>query len=325
MTTMASPVYLLKGDDESLLRDATVTLVDRLVGDGDRSLMVDEHGVEEEDLAAVVDAAQTPPFLAEGRVIVAREASRFSKADDVAPVVAYLADPLPSSVMVLVWGSGRVPKSLTDAVARAGGQVVDTSAGRKPSEWVDKRLRAAAVTFSGPARSLVAERLGDDASRVLGVLAALESTYGAGASVGPEEVEPFLGHAGGVPPWELTDAIDGGRIADALDKLHRMLGGGDRHALQVMATLQGHFSRILRLEGAGVANEREAAAALGIKGSTFPAKKAMAQARRLGHDRVVRAVTLFADADLALRGAQGWPPELVMEVLVARLAGLAKR
>jgi hypothetical protein len=58
--------------------------------------------------------------------------------------------------------------------------------------------------------------------------------------------------------------------------------------------------------------------------SPYPAGKALRQARRLGHDRIARAVELLAGADLDLRGRIGWPPELVMEVLVARLAQLAK-
>ena len=37
-----------------------------------------------------------------------------------------------------------------------------------------------------------------------------------------------------------------------------------------------------------------------------------------------RAVGLLAGADLDLRGKQAWPDELVMEVLVARLARLSR-
>ena len=61
-----------------------------------------------------------------------------------------------------------------------------------------------------------------------------------------------------------------------------------------------------------------------MKGSTFPARKAMGQARRLGHDRIVRAIDLLAHADLDLRGGKAWPDGLVLEVLVARLAALSK-
>jgi DNA polymerase-3 subunit delta len=54
----------------------------------------------------------------------------------------------------------------------------------------------------------------------------------------------------------------------------------------------------------------------------FPAQKALAQARRLGPERIARAISLIADADLDLRGVVDWPDELVIEVLVARLAQL---
>ena len=151
------------------------------------------------------------------------------------------------------------------------------------------------------------------------------AAHGEGARLGPDDVAPFLGEAGGVAPWELTDAIDRGDTAAALEHLHRQLGGGGRHPLVVMASLHNHYARMLRLDGADVADEKSAAAALGLTGSTFPAKKALAQVRRIGHDGVKRAIVLLADADLALKGTIDWPPELVLEVLVARLSRLAPR
>ena len=103
-----------------------------------------------------------------------------------------------------------------------------------------------------------------------------------------------------------------------------MTGGGGRHALQIMATLQSHYGRMLALDGAPVTGEKDAAALLGMKGSTFPARKALSQARRLGHERVVEAIELLAGADIDLRGGKAWPDGLVLEVLVARLARLAR-
>jgi DNA polymerase-3 subunit delta len=127
-----------------------------------------------------------------------------------------------------------------------------------------------------------------------------------------------------VPPWDLTDAIDKGDRTRALDLLQRMIGQGDRHPFQVLATLHSHFARILRLDGADVASEQQAAELLGIKGSTFPAKKALGQARKLGHDRIVRIMGLIAEADLDLRGGKAWPDGLVLEVLVARIATMSR-
>ena len=40
-------LHLLTGDDESLLRSATGELIHELVGDGDRSMMVDDFDMEQ--------------------------------------------------------------------------------------------------------------------------------------------------------------------------------------------------------------------------------------------------------------------------------------
>ena len=127
-------------------------------------------------------------------------------------------------------------------------------------------------------------------------------------------------------PWELTDAIDRGDTAVALAHLRRLLGAGGRHPLVILASLHTHFARMLRLEGAtDAADERSAAVALGLTGSTFPAKKALVQARRLGYRGISRAIRLLSDADLALKGTMDWPPDLVLEILVARLAEDGRR
>jgi len=74
-----------------------------------------------------------------------------------------------------------------------------------------------------------------------------------------------------------------------------------------------------------VADEKAAADVLGMKGSTYPAKKILAQTRKLGSRKIARSVQLLADADLQLRGTIDWPDELVLEVLIARLAALSPR
>lgn len=334
MTAVRSdaPVYLVRGDDDVILRDAARELIHRLLGDVEAGLAVDEIGRErfqptdgsEPTIAPLVQAAQTPPFLTDRRVVVGRDLDIFTRAEQVAPLVAYLEDPLPTTSLVLVWPQGRVPRSLTDAVKTYGGEQVDTSPGRKVAAWVDEQLRDARLQLDRPGTDRLVGWLGDDPQRLVGLIGTLVGAFGAGARLGVEDIEPFLGEGGGVPPWELTDAMDRGDIATALAKLRRMLDGGGRHPLVVMATLHGHYARMLQLDGAAVAGERDAAQLLGLRGSTFPARKAMQQARRLGHDRIVDAISLLAAADLDLRGAKAWPEDLVLEVLVARLARLSR-
>jgi DNA polymerase-3 subunit delta len=324
--TTAFPAYLIRGHDDVAVGDAVRNLVAELVGGGDAALMVEDLGGDDYELGAVVDAAQTPPFLTDRRVVVARGVGRFSTAD-VAPLVAYLHDPLPTTALVLVGGGGQLARPLVDAVRKVGHVVeADVPGGRGRSTWLAQRLKDAPVRLDAEATAAVSAHLGEDLSRLPGLLDTLAAAYGDGARLTLDDVTPFLGQAGSVAPWELTDAIDRGDPAAALDHLRRLLLGGGRHPLVITASLHTHYARMLRLDGAtDVTDEKSAAAALGMTGSTFPAKKALLHARRLGSAGIARGITLLADADLALKGTIDWPPDLILEVLVARLAAANRR
>jgi DNA polymerase-3 subunit delta len=315
-------IHLLTGNDESLLRNAASDLVRDLVGEGDRSMMVDEFEGEEYELRLVVDAAQTPPFLTDKRVVVARTINRF-KADDLPALLDYLERPLDTTDLVLVAGGpGQLSRKLADAVKKAG-TVTSTGAPAKAGDrrsWFAEQVAATGVTLDGRALQALGDWLGEDVGRLDGILHTLLGTYGPGVRLSWADVEPFLGEAGGVPPWEFTDAIAAGDTTRALTLLGRMLHGGGRHPLQVMATLHHHYAALARLDGAGARTEQDAATATGLKG--FPAKKALEQSRRLGQAPVKRALELLARADLDLRGGTDLDAEVVMEVLVARLSKL---
>ena len=339
------PVVLLRGAEAVLVAEATLEVVARLVGEGDPALVVDELGPDqlrpadgEPSLGPLVDAAQTMPFLTDRRVVVGRGLGTFTTKDQVASLVAYLEDPLPTTSLVLVWDKppdatkvGAPPKALREAIDAAGGAVVEVGPGRKVGAWVAEELAAAPVRLDAEATALVVGHVGEDAALLPAVVGALVGAHGPGASLGVDDVAPYLGEAGDVAPWDLTDAIDAGDVAGALGVLERMLGGGGRHPLQVLATLHRHWGQMLALDGAGVADERGAAQLLGMKGSTFPARKALEQSRRLGSERLADGMALLAQADLDLKGARTFGADAaasgatVMEVLVARLASRSPR
>lgn len=327
MTERAGPLpaYLVRGDDPTLRADAVRALVAELVGEDDATLAVEDHDAPDDgSTGPIADAASTPPFLTARRVVVARDVSSYST-EALEPLLRYLAAPLDTTSVVLVAGDkGRIAPRLLTAV-KAVGHVVETAVptNRKGrSSWMATHLRDAPVRLAPAAQQQLEAHLGEDLGRLGNLLEALAAAYGRGARIEPDDLAPFLGEAGSVPPWDLTDAVDRGDTAASLAALGRVTGAGGRHPLALMATLHSHYARMLRLDGAGVGDEAAAAAVLGV--APFPARKALDQARRLGHDGIADAIALLAQADLDLRGGKAWPEQLVLEVLVARLSRLRR-
>lgn len=315
--TSPQPVYFVKGDDAALAGQALSALLSELLGDRPADLALQEI-TEEQGVGEILDALQTPAFLTDRRVVLVKGAGKL-KADAVDPLISYLASPMQSSVLVLVAGGGALPTRLTKAI-KDKGHVIDAGlpSGKGRQAWYAAELKKGPVKLDARASALLFEHLADELGQLTGILDALAAAYGEGAKVTCEQLDPFLGTGGAAAPWELTDAIDAGDAATALRQLRRMLEGGQRHPLVVMATLQRHVLNLMRLDGVDISSESEAASRLGV--APFTAKKALAQCRRLGSANIARAVRLVAEADVDLRGGSAWTNELVLEVLVARLA-----
>ncbi len=325
MAAAEPSAWLVTGDNPSLVAEAVSNLVNQLVEGADRSLVLEDYGGEELDLGVVVAACATPPFLADRRVVVLRDAGDFP-ADQLQRLLPCLEGPLPTTRLVVAGGG--LPAKFVNAFKQApGAALVNTDVStRETHGWISQRLAHGPVRLVPTAAALVEEHLGEDLDRLSTLMATLEAAFGHGARIEDDDLRPYLGEPGSVPPWDLTDAIDKGDTNAALKVLHRLLGAGDRHPLVVLAILQRHFGNVLRVQSPTITSEAEAAQALGIgKGrSTFPARKALDAARRLGPGATGDAIVALADAELTLKGKVDLPPELALEILVARLCRLSR-
>ena len=243
------------------------------------------------------------------------------KADMVDTFVAAIDACIPE-VDVVLTVTGRLVKVISDACKRVkaetiGAVAVNNNADR--IQLVESKFVEAGFTFAPDAARLVAQWFGGDQARVAGLIATLVSTYGEGAKLTRSDIEVFLGDAGSVAPWDLTDAIDSGDANKALAMLHRMMT--DSHPMQILALLANRYAQMMKIDGRGVRTADDAVAILG--GKPFTARKVLEQYQRLGSAGISRAISLIATADIDLRGGKDWEPELVMEVLVARLARVA--
>jgi DNA polymerase-3 subunit delta len=330
-------VHLVTGTDPVLRDDAASRLIAELLGGEDRTLAVEEHtipGRSEADaptegrgdiIDAVVNAATSPPFMTARRVVVVRDVGNL-RASDLAPLVAFLDDPLETTELVLVAGGGKTPAEL-EKRARATGDITAPTSERS-ADVLAAELDAADLRLTAAAQDAVRAHVGEDAGLLPGLVTTLVGVHGRDAQLDVDAVEPYLGEAGSIPVWDLTNAVERGDVPGALATARRLLTVTSprqprpMHPLQVLALLHGHYRRLLRLDDPRVRTNEDAAAALGGRTNPRAAGFRLRQTRALGTEGLRRAFDLIAQSDLDLKGARAIPEAVVVELLVARLAAL---
>jgi DNA polymerase-3 subunit delta len=342
---------LVQGSDP-VLRDREVQcVISELLSDADRSFGLDDHTlasrrrgaaagdddtpdepvddgtIELPAFAAIATALQSPPFMTAARVVVVREIGNLT-ADQGKWLAGWIAEPLDGVHLVLVVGGGRTPAALDKAV-KANGEVVGPKT-EQTSDVLQNELKDAHLKLAPGAVKAIAEHLGDDAGRVPELVELWHSTYGDDAVLDLDAVEQYLGDLGTAGRFDLTNAIDRGDVGGALETAHRLMTATSAaqpkplHPMQLMASLEFHYRRLLRLDDPDIVTKEHAAAALGMKsagGARFP----LDASRKLGSEGLREAARLLAQAELDLRGASGLDERTVMDVLIARLAALSRR
>lgn len=320
-------IYLITGSDVRLISARLTDLIAQLIGDGDRNTMLLSHDLEllgaddrDEEIARAMIGAQTGSLFGGERVVVLRGIGE-ATVNQLKPLVAYLAQPLEETQLVLT-GTGKLAKSVTDALKQAGATTISTSPPSRFNElsmWFQEQLTEGGLKVDSGALKMLIDWLGQDQARLPSIIEVLISTYGTSKKLTVDEIEPFLGQEGSVMPWDLTDAIDLSHSPKAIAMLRRMMRSGDSHPMQVMAMLHNHYVKLLKLDGPEVRTASEAMTIIGVK-SEFQGKKYLETYRRLGASNISTALQLLARADIDLRGGKDLEEELVMEILVARLS-----
>lgn len=233
-------------------------------------------------------------------------------------LTAYLKSPLEDRTLVIT--STKPQAVFRKAVTAAGGKVIEAT-GKTSKDTVLGLLSDSSLDRA--AKETVVEHVGDNVSVVPSLLKDLRDFYG-DAIITRSDVEPWLGAAGQIPVWSLIDAIDTQNTVKALKVLDRIWT--TTSAIAVVSILRGHLEKMYRVQQTGVKDEKTAAVLLGLKGSTYPAKKAITLASRY-KSAVEPLVLLASQTDAGLRGGKGSgvPDRLAVEILIGRMCTYPRR
>ena len=198
------PVYYLHGEEDVLKDEAVRSLVDRAVPPDVRDFNLDQRTASEQDAESLHALLNTPPMLAERRVVVLRGVEQVrakSKARDA--LIAYLKQPSPSTVLILVQSDAEAPEA--DLASHATAVAVQRLPPERALRWVAHAAAQRSLTVEPAAAELLVSALGADLSALrqeLDKLAALVQ----GRAAGTADVAAIVGVRHGETLQDLVNA-----------------------------------------------------------------------------------------------------------------------
>jgi DNA polymerase III subunit delta len=294
------PAYLVCGDDDAKI-DAWRARVRRRAEDerGPGGLETFEAGsTEPAEVAAALAALTFDPGT---RYLLVDDAGAW-KAGALAPVEGALAGLPPDTVLVLIV-RGKAPKQLRAAVEKAGGEVREYRA-PKPwhlPKWCIERGRELGIELDGEAAKELVALVGTSQQRLSRELEKLALALHPARTASPGDVERLAARDAAPQAYDLADALVAGDLRATLALAEELEAHGERPGRLVfpIARRLREVHRAAVMLDAGMPEQKVGEA---LRAPPWLAKKTVARAKKADVAALERALSVFAELEVELRG-----------------------
>ncbi|MEK3934136.1 DNA polymerase III subunit delta [Sporosarcina sp. FSL W7-1349] len=230
------PIYLLTGPEQHLI-DETISRLKKSI------LPLDEEDVirfdlEETPVETVIEEADTIPFLADRKLIIAgnanflkaQEKAREKVVHNVEVLAAWLKDPSPTSTVVFVAPYEKLDgrKTITKLMKETATVVeAERIQGKDLFTWVQQEAGSHGVRITPEAAEYLVKMGGDDLLSLSSEISKMAMYLGQSGNITETIIEELVPRTPEMDVFRLTDAYITGKTADAILIYNDLLRNGE--------------------------------------------------------------------------------------------------
>lgn len=314
------PVYLIYGQEQLLLDEAVTRLKNSFAEEGDIDFNFDQFNGGSDSAAAVVQAAQTLPFMSPKRLLLVKDVDKFASSDT--KVLAdYLNSASPSTCMVLVASDIKKASPIYKAADKTG-QVFEYKLPSKNEYplWAKERFKVKGKTLKDGAARLLIESVGYNLNKLDSEIEKISLFYADKAEIDEKDVTALVCTSSENSIFDLVDSIGQRDIKSAFIFLRQLLevSGDPPQLIFYMITRQ--FRLLLKTRSLLDRGLSDQAISKELKVLFFVAKKLREQCRNFSADQLRQIYRSLGQADLALKTSER-QPRLLLEDLLVKIIG----
>lgn len=308
-------VYYLHGDEEQQKEEAAQAIIDAHLDPATRDFnldVLDGRTLEPETLASILN---TPPMMAEWRVVVVRDAHELAKSTRQRETIEALLDSTPPGLAVVLLATvpakstAKFYKRLTSEAKAI--EFAPLSDNDLPG-WIIDRAREEGFEIDADAARALAGAIGSNLGALAQELIKLRE-LAAGRPVEVAHVEQAVGRIARVNRWAWFDAVADADFRRARSELGDLLESGESG----VGLIIGMASQLLRIQLA-LAGGKEALEAELPPHQKWLSRRVLAQTRRWNAGTVQAALRDLLRADRLLKSA-GVDDRLIIDELLLRM------
>lgn len=318
-----SRCYLFYGAETYLIREYEAALTKAILPEGAEMMNHDIFEEKRATAAAIMDAAETLPFLNEKRLVTVRNSEFFQKAgrkEEGEKLKGFLAD-LPETICLLfIEEKAEKTNGLYKAVVKYG-QAVEF---KKPTEkdlgtWIKKRCKENGMGMSEGVLNLFLQTVDHDMKNIDGELQKLMAYKGEETEIKAEDIRAVCTVSLEARVFDLVRAVAEKRPEKAVQIYHTLLSMKESPYM-VLSLITRQFRLILEtmlLSQSGMTNDA-IGARLEIR--DFAVKEYLRQSKRFSVEGWKHAVRDCLQVDLDIKSGKA-AEETAVELLIMKYSG----
>ena len=305
-----APVYLLYGSEKYQMNEFAALLESQLLSKEDRDFALIHMDLGESPIQAVVEEAETVPFMVPRKLIFVRDSSVFTAGKDNAKVehkievlLDYLNNPADYSVVVFIVHNEKLDerKKVVKAVKKAGTVLSFAPLGGEDLlKWVARRAEKEKVVLEPGAPEALIRNAGTSLQTLAGEVDKLCLYAGAGGTVSEATVNELVARSTEQSVFALVEDIANLRLDRALGIFYELLKQREE-PIKILALITRQFRIILQVKTLSRQSysQQQIASQLGLH--PYAVKIAGEQARKFETAKLEHILNALAELDYKMK------------------------
>lgn len=259
------PVYWLEGEEEYFIDKVINYAEHHILPEAEASFNLSVFYGRDSSWPDIINACRRYPMFAERQVVLLKEAQQMRDIEKLEP---YVDNPLSSTVFVVSYKDKKIDGRTKFAkLLKEKGVFISTKKmyENQLPDWTQQLVQEKGLSISPKGLALLVDHIGNDLTRIENEIEKISVNLGKRKTISEEDIEEFVGVSKDFNVFELQSALAKKDLAKCIRIIQYFEANPKAAPIQlVLPSLYSFFSKVFMVFGAGAADEKGVAAAIGV-------------------------------------------------------------